>query len=137
MVEAVVVDEAAQLVDVRIRLAGESDDERRAERDAGHAGANAGEQLVVFLTRPGPLHPLEHGIRRVLERQIDVFADLVALGHRRERLIVDRGGVEVEQPNPLQAVDRVELAQQPRERAALLPVDAVETSCPARSAAVP
>jgi hypothetical protein len=48
----VVVHEAAQLVDVRIRLAGESDDKRRAQRDARDAGANAGEQLIVFLTSP-------------------------------------------------------------------------------------
>ena len=35
-------------------------------------------------------------------------------------------GIEVEQPDPLEAVDRVQLAQQPRERAALAAIDAVE-----------
>ena len=37
VVERVVADELAQLVDVRVGLAREADDERGAERDAGHA----------------------------------------------------------------------------------------------------
>ena len=50
----------------------------------------------------------------------------VAVGHRRQRVLVDRRGVEVEQPDPLQAVDGVQLAKQPRQRAALAAIDAVE-----------
>ena len=75
---------------------------------------------------PGPLHPLQHGGRGVLQRQVDVLADLLALGHRVEHVVGDRRRVEVEQPDPLEAVDRVQLAQQPGERAALAAVDAVE-----------
>ncbi len=62
----------------------------------------------------------------MLQRQVDVPADLLALGHRVQHVVGDRGGVEVEQPDPLEAVDRVQLPQQPREGAALAPVDAVE-----------
>ena len=35
--------------------------------------------------RAGALHALQDRIRRVLQRQVDVVADLVALGHRRQR----------------------------------------------------
>ncbi len=62
----------------------------------------------------------------MLKRQVDVLADLVALGHRRQRRVVDRRRIEVEQPDPFEAVDLVELAQQSRERAALVAIDAVE-----------
>ena len=41
-------------------------------------------------------------------------------------VVVDRRRVEVEQADPLEAVDRVQLAQQAGERAALVAVDAVE-----------
>ena len=84
------------------------------------------EQLVVGLAVARPAHALQHVGRRVLQRQVDVAADLLALRHRLEHVVGDRGRVEIEQPDPLEAVDRVQLAQQPRERAALAAVDAVE-----------
>ena len=94
----------------------------------GDAGADPLEQTIVGLPRARPLHPLQHVVRRVLQRQVDVLADLVALRHRVERRVVDRRRVEVEQADPLEAVDRVQLAEQTAERAALLAVDAVEGS---------
>ena len=51
---------------------------------------------------------------------------LLALGHGRERLVVDGRRIQVEQANPLESVDRVQRAQQPSQRAALLTVDAVK-----------
>ena len=62
----------------------------------------------------------------MLKRQVDVLADLLAFRHRRQRLVVYRRRVEVQQPDPLEAVDRVQVAQEPRERAALAAIDAVE-----------
>ncbi len=47
VVERVIGDERGQLVDVRVGLAGEADDEGGAEGDAGDAVADAGEQRVV------------------------------------------------------------------------------------------
>ena len=62
----------------------------------------------------------------MLQRQVDVLADLLALGHRVEHVVRDRGGVEVEEPDPRQALDRVQPAEQPRQRAALAAIDAEE-----------
>ena len=84
------------------------------------------EQPLVAGARAGPLHPLQHRVRRVLQRQVDVLADLLALRHRLQHVVADRGRIEVEHPDPLEAVDAVERAQQPRQRAALAAVDAVE-----------
>ena len=50
---ALVADELAQLLDVRVGLAREADDEGRAERDAGNAVADAVEQRVVVWRVPG------------------------------------------------------------------------------------
>ena len=62
----------------------------------------------------------------MLQRQIDVSADLLALRHRIEHIVGDRGGVEVEQPNPGQALDRVEPSQQSSKRSTFTAVDAEE-----------
>src|SRR5439155_18088374 len=62
----------------------------------------------------------------MLERQIDVLADPLALRHRRERVLVYRRWIEIEETNPFEAVDLVQLAEQPRERAALSAIDPVE-----------
>ena len=126
VVERVVAEKRAQLVDIGLGFAGEADDERGAERDAGDPLANAREEPVVGLARAGALHALEHGVRRMLQRQIDVVADLVALRHRRERVFVNRRRVQIEEADPLEAVDRVQFAQQASEGAALVAVDAVE-----------
>ena len=85
-----------------------------------------GQQLVVSVTVAGPSHPFEDISRGVLERQVDVAADFLAVRHRRQDVVGDRRRVEVEEPDPGQPVDRVELAQQASERAALAPVDAEE-----------
>ena len=47
VIEGVIGDERAQLVDVGLGLAGETDDEGGAEGDAGDALADAVEQRVV------------------------------------------------------------------------------------------
>ena len=126
MIERVIGDELMKIVHVRVGLAGEPHDERRAERDPGHAAADAREQRIVGLSRPRALHPFEHGVRRVLQRQIDVLADLLAVGHGAQRPVVNRRRVQVEQTDPFEAPDRVQIAQQSGERAAFAAVDAVE-----------
>ena len=62
----------------------------------------------------------------MLQRQVDVAADLPALSHRRKHVLGDRGGIEIQQADPLEAVDPVQLAKQARKRATLTAVDSVE-----------
>ena len=45
--------------------------------------------------------------------------DLAAFGDRVEDVVGDRRRVEIEQPDPVEAVDVVELAKQVRQRRAL------------------
>ena len=84
VVERLSVDERRQLVDVGLGLAREADDEGGAERDAGHARRGCGRAACRRSARvPGRFMRLSTGVRRVLQRQVDVLADLLALGHRR------------------------------------------------------
>src|SRR5215204_90516 len=99
-------------------FAREADDERGAKRDARYASPDAVEELFVRGTSAGPLHPLEDAIGRVLERQIDVEAQLLALRHRFEYVVADRGGVEVEHTHPLESIHAVQCPQQTPERTA-------------------
>ena len=71
----------------------------------GTRRANAREQLVVGLAIARTPHASQHVGRRVLQRQVDVLADLLALGHRVEHVVGDRRRIEVEQADPLEAVD--------------------------------
>ena len=81
---------------------------------------------VVLASRARPLHPFQHRVRRMLQRQVDVLADLLAFRHRVQRRVVDRRGIEIEQPNPLETIDGVQFSEQAGEGASLLTVDAVE-----------
>ena len=119
-------DEVAELIDVWSGLARKPDYERRPERDARHAGTNPVQQRVVLLPRAGPLHAPEDGVGGMLERQIDVLADAVALRHRGQRFIADRRRIEVEQANPFDAVDRIQIAEESCQGGALVTVVAVK-----------
>src|SRR2546425_2142909 len=110
MVEAVIGRELTELLDVGLGLAREADDEGRPERDTRHPVSDVCEERLVALPRSGALHSLEHGVRGVLQGQVDVLAYLVALSHRRKGLIVDRRRIEIEETNPFKAVDPVERA---------------------------
>src|SRR5258706_1545303 len=77
-------DEVPKLGKIRIGLTGESDDECRAQRDVWDSDAYPIEQTLVGRAGPRPFHPLQDGVGGVLERQVDVFAYLVAFCQRGE-----------------------------------------------------
>ena len=93
-------DERLELGEVGLGLAREPDDEGGPERDARNALADPREQLVVGLPVARPAHALQHVRRRVLQRQVDVAAHLLALRHRVEHVVGDRRRVEVEEADP-------------------------------------
>src|SRR5688572_30944630 len=65
-------------------FAGEADDEGRAQRDAGNPAADAREQRVVDPAVARPPHPAQHVGGGVLQRQVDVPADLRSEEHTSE-----------------------------------------------------
>ena len=115
-----------ELGEIRLCFSGEADDQRRAQRDTRHALADTGEQPVVGLAVARPAHALQDVGRGMLQRQVDVAADLLTLRHRLEHVVGDGRRIEIEQTNPVESVDRVQLAQQPGQRAAFAAIDAVK-----------
>ena len=76
---------------------------------------------------PPPLHAPQQSGRRVLQREVEVRHDRRQLEHRRDERVVHLRRVQVEQPDAREAVrrQRVEAAQQRRERTGLADVAAV------------
>ena len=88
-----------QIVEVGVGLAGEADDEGRAQRDVRADRAPCGDALQRLLLRRRALHAFEHLGRGVLERDVEIGKDL-ALGHQRNDIVDVRVGVDVMQPHP-------------------------------------
>src|SRR4051812_33225785 len=78
-VELCVSDELLQNVKVRGGLAGEADDKGGAEGDAGNGGADFLDGLEEDFGSGSALHALEDIGRGVLERNVEVLADVVVL----------------------------------------------------------
>ena len=62
----------------------------------------------------------------MLQREVDVVADLRALRHGIQDVVSDGCRIQVEHPDPLEAVDLVQAAEESRQGAALAAVDAEE-----------
>ena len=103
---------SSKMFKVAERLAGEADDEAGAEGDAGDGGANFLEGLQEDIGAGAALHGFEHGGRGVLERDVEIFADVVVLRDGVEQLAGDAVGVGVEEAEPAQAVDAGELVEE-------------------------
>ena len=111
--------------EVVFRFARESGDERRADGDARDAVADVLNQPphrgAVALAAHGAQHP----VADVLQRHVDVRADLLLAGDRIEQLVGDVTRVVVEQPDPAQPIDLHQLTQQAAQRRAVAPIAAV------------
>src|SRR6266702_161417 len=73
-------DEVAKLLEIVFSLAGESDDERRAQGDVRDRLAHLFNQLQEDLCRATALHSLEHGGGSVLQGNVDIATQAWVLG---------------------------------------------------------
>ncbi len=94
------------------RLAREADDEVGGERKVGDGRAELIDEAEVALSPVRPTHPLEDPRRAGLERQVRVFADGVALGHRGDHRLPEVLRVRAREADAVDAVDGVDGAQQ-------------------------
>ena len=111
-VVAHLLDDGERLLEVRLRLAGEPDDDVGAERQVGNRLAQARGQLEVALPRVRAAHRLEDPRRARLQRQVDVLADGIALGHRGDDGLAEVFRVRAREADPLDPVDRIAGAQE-------------------------
>src|SRR5262249_36431843 len=121
--EAGALDEVEEVLELLLGLAGESDDESGADRDAGNAGANPGDEILDVLAAGLTAHHLEHARVNVLQRHVDVSANLVARGDGGDELIAPVGRVRVKEADPEIAFDLLQFVEQVHERDAAGRVD--------------
>ena len=98
-IELRLVEEIEQLLELGLGLAGETDDEGRAQGQVRARCTPALHALQGAVDRAGPLHQLEDPRTGVLERDVQVRQHL-ALRHQRNHVIDVRVRVDVMQPRP-------------------------------------
>ena len=80
----------------------------------GIPARNLCDQCLDVIPRRFAAHPAEHRLIDVLQRDVDVTRDLVALRNRLDQFIAPMGRMRVKQAHPEFAVDLLNLAQQER-----------------------
>lgn len=105
-------EEALQLGEVRLGLAGEADDEVGPRAGLRGPGADRAEQFQEAVGVPEAAHRAQHAGRRVLEGQVEVGGDLGRGGEDVDQAGTHLGGLQIADPDPLDAVDLRELRQQ-------------------------
>ena len=107
---------SSSVLKARLGLAGKTDDERRPQRDAGNAGADAFDEIHDVLLRGFAAHPFEHVLVDVLERNVHVARDLFAFGDGLDEFVRPMRRMRVKQANPEIALERIQFAQQRADR---------------------
>ena len=103
-VKAHLADEVQQVLELRVRLAGEADQERRPQGQIGQGVAHLAEQPLVLLDRPAALHRFEHQVVAVLQGHVNVGNDLRQFAQGVNQRLTHHRRVAVQQAQPLDAV---------------------------------
>ena len=110
------LDELEEFFVVLVSLAGEAGDKGGANREVGNAGAHAVKKIADIFSVGLAVHLVEHVIRDVLERDVDIAGNLGAFRDGLNEFVGPVRGVSVEQANPEVALEFVEGAQERCER---------------------
>src|SRR5690606_8900107 len=105
MVKADLLDEGQQLLEILVGLSWKADDERAPQGDPGDPGADLFDEPVD----QGPVslapHPPQDAVGRVLQRELDVLADLRLVRDDVDNLVAQVGRIRVEHPQPVDPLD--------------------------------
>ena len=118
-------------LEFRFGFAGKSDDESRAQRDSRNPSAQSSNQLFDMLARSFPPHPSQHRVVDMLQRNIDVARNLVALRDGLDQFVAPVRRMRVKQAHPEFAFDLLEFREAARPesvREQNRPADAVRLS---------
>ncbi len=111
-VEAGAGEEAFQLREVGLGLAGEADDEVGARTGLGGLAPDGVQQLQEAVGVTEAAHRAQHAGGGVLEGEVEVRGDLRRRGEDVDKAGAHLGGLEVADPDPLDAVHVGQLGQQ-------------------------
>ena len=106
------LDDLERLREVVLGLAGEADDDVGAEGHVGDRAAQLLRERDVALARIRAAHRLEHARRARLQRQVDVLADGIALGHRSNHGLAKVLRVRAREADACDSVDGIARAEQ-------------------------
>src|SRR6185437_12260907 len=95
------------------------------QRQVGNCSPQPGQQLLRLRSVDAALHALEHTIVDVLQWHVQIRQDFRRLGQRLDQFVGEVDGIGVEDANPLQPVDVVQLAQQLGEADAAVEIESV------------
>ena len=108
-----------RLLEVGLRLTGEADDDVGGEGDAGDGRADPLDQAQVALGAVGAAHRLQHAGGAGLQRQVQVLADGLALGHGCDHVVAHVLRVRAGETDARDPVHRVQVAEQTAEPGSL------------------
>jgi hypothetical protein len=121
-VEAQLFLRAQDLAELVLGLVAEAHHEVGRDGDAGHGGAQRAHEAAVGREVVAALHARQHRVRRALQRQVHVLADLGRLRHRRDDVVREVEGVGRGEADALDAVHGGDGAQQVAEAHVLVAV---------------
>ncbi len=117
--------EGAELFKLLFALAGKPRDEARAEHQPRDALAQSAKQRADLVPGAAPVHALQDCVIDVLDGDIQIFDDLIVLRDLVDQLVVELIGVEVVEPDPLDALDLRKLLTELRKAAFPVEIGAV------------
>jgi len=108
VLEALLPHEVLEQVEIRLGFSGQTDDERRAQGEAGNPPPQLGQQLDKEPRVPTSPHRQEQLVRRVLHWHVDILCDLRLVGDGVDQLVgkYPRVGVVEADPAHLQVAER-------------------------------
>ena len=104
-------EEVGEHVDLSVGLAREAEDDVAADPCIGAHGPDPFDQIEERLRVAEPAHPAQNGRVGVLERQVEVGQDVADAEHGVQQRRTHLCGLQVADPNPVQAVDAAHLRQ--------------------------
>ena len=114
-----------ELVEVGLGFAGIAHNERGANGDSGNLLAHCRQKLVGLGVRGSATHAFKHVVGDVLQRNINVAADLRILANHVEHVLGEARGKKIVQTNPLDSVHRAQRGYQLRQAALSVDVESV------------
>jgi hypothetical protein len=110
-----ILDEGHQLFKVSLSLARKASDKCSAHCDVGNSLAHALNQSFKTLSIAATLHQLQHILRCMLQRHVEVVHSFWFVSNRIEKTVADVGWIGVHHPHPLNAIRFCQLTNQARQ----------------------
>ena len=115
ILKALLFNKIHELRKILLRFAGKADDKGGADGDARNAAAQLVEQLFNLSTRIRAVHAVKQTVAGMLQRNINIFANLFAFSEGSNELIIKVVRIEVHHANPLNALQLIQVTQQLRQ----------------------